>query len=245
MPRATAAASIRSAASPLLNWWLTSMPAHGRFPLEAERSFAIATASNPFSAARQQRDARDDRRDRDMAVQRARAVQLGQARVKGPAGEQPRQPRGGDGAGDRRRVADGEQRQLEPGPADDLQRDGRVLAAADRHQHPLRIHRRGRGAGAARGAEPRARRPRQRVGVGELAEPLAVEGLEQRGRGRRRRAALAADGAGRGDLVVADARDPVQKVQQALHSRELGLAERFPAPGCWISSVKLICSSSA
>ena len=48
---ASAALSSRSARSPLLNWWLTSTPSHTTLPADAERSFAIATASKPFSAA--------------------------------------------------------------------------------------------------------------------------------------------------------------------------------------------------
>ena len=48
---ASAARSIRSASSPLLNWWLMSTPKCVRLPKEAERSFAIATAASPFAAA--------------------------------------------------------------------------------------------------------------------------------------------------------------------------------------------------
>ena len=113
----------------------------------------------------QQRHAGDDRGDRHVAVERARAVQRRQAGVQAPAGQQVRQLGDGDRAGDRGGVADREQRELTRGAADRSR-------APRRSPCPRRPARAPACGGAARErawAGGRARRRRGKRGRGSAA----------------------------------------------------------------------------
>jgi hypothetical protein len=143
------------------------------------------------------------------------------------------QPGNRYGAGDRGSVADREERELATRATDDLEGHRRVLASADRHQHPPERLR-----GACAGAVVRRRerrrlpagKPRtgqrgQPVGVGELPEALRVEGLEQGGHRRRGSAGLTAEERRDRDLEVADPRDPVQQRKQPVQAPAVCVAQ--------------------
>ncbi len=191
---ASAARSSRSAARPLLNWWLTSTPSHAKLPREAERSLAIATASKPQERRGEQRRAGDDRSDRDVAVDRAGAVQRREAGVERAPRHAPGKARDLRGAGDRRGVSDREELELAARRAHDLERHRGVLAAADGDEHAPRILRRARAsAGGARGAEARAgqalepvRRTRARRAPPSRAPRAAPRSRARAGRSRTR-----------------------------------------------------------
>ena len=78
---ATADRSRCSARRLLLNWWFTSMPSQVTLPFDAERSLAIATASNPRRAAVSNATHETICCDRDVAVERPGLVQRGESRV--------------------------------------------------------------------------------------------------------------------------------------------------------------------
>ena len=163
---ATAACSRRSARRPLLNWWLTSMPSQARFPLEAERSLAMATASNPCSAAVSSATHETIAVTGTWPLSAPAPFSARTARVEATAREQAGQPGDRDGARDRRRLPDREQRRLGPRAAHDLDRHRRVLAAADGHED------------TRAGSPPAARAPATRsaadgkLGRGSAASPL-------------------------------------------------------------------------
>ena len=236
---ATAALSIRSTRRLFENWWLTSMPSWTRLPRDADRSLAKADVREPMQRRGEQGDARHDGRDRHVAVQRAGGVEVAQLRVDAPAGDQPRDAGDLGGAMDRRGVADREELEVDAGAAGDLQRDDGVLAAAYRDQHLQRHRRVGRACGfgplgrhpqgnlalwASVRREPRPRQRLEPVDDGELAEALRVQRLEQPRGGRRGCAGLERDLGRGGRLVVADARDPVEQVQDGLDPGDVDLA---------------------
>ena len=199
--RAPRSAAARRAA-PLLNWWLTSTPSQRHV---ARRRRALVGHRDRVEAVQrggQQRHAGDDRGDRHVAVERARprsarrrpgsSVRVASSRgspatatVRAIGGASPTE-NSASSQPERRTISSATAESLPP-PIGTSRRLCRLSTAGAR---PHGRHRpRGRRPAAKRGSRQR----RQLVGVGELAEALGVERLEQRGRRGRRGAGLAAD----------------------------------------------------
>ena len=155
--------------SPLLNWWLTSTPPTPRCPPTPSARWPsprVEAASAAVSRAAHG----DDRRDRDVAVDRAglvEAVRRGSSVRSASRRDSPAAAtvRAIGGASPSENSASSQ-----PARADDLEGHRRVLAAANRHQHALdrrlRARRRGARLGGAGGTGRglRARRRGARVG---------------------------------------------------------------------------------
>ena len=134
----------------------------------------------------QQRGQRQDRRihrgDRDVAVPRAHAVVLEQHRRQLAADVMQRQSGALGAMRDQRRVADPGHPGLAAGSLDRLDRDQRILAAADRDQRaPRQAQRGGRWWRLAVARKDDAPAQVQPVAVGELGQAVKVQGIQQVG----------------------------------------------------------------